>query len=356
MAAAITIAKRGGQAIIHERNPDVGMRFHGDFQGLENWTTKGDVLEELHGLGIEANFSCAPFREVVVYDSQGREYVFRSSEPLLYLVRRGPHPAMFDASLRDQALACGVDIRFGSPCQDLRDGGIVAQGPRRPDAIAVGYVFETDMADGVFAAVSDQLAPKGYSYLLLHKGVGTIASGIFRDYQNARRYLEATVEFFREKTGVKMRNLQPLAGTGSFQVPHTARQGNTLFAGEAAGFQDALWGFGIRYAILSGYLAAQALLEGMPEEYDRLWKRWLGASLRAGFVNRYTFEKLGNLGYDKLLNLIGRSKDVRGWLRRYYSLTFWKRLIYPTVHFVVGKRRKQATRSKQVKAESAKLT
>ena len=343
MAAAITIAKRGGRAIVYERNTDVGIRFHGDFQGLENWTTDGDVLEELCSFGIEPAFGYAPFREAVIYDPRGREYTFRSSEPLLYLVRRGPHPGMLDASLRDQALVSGVEIRFGNPCHYLPEGGIIAQGPRAPDGIAVGYVFETDMADGVFAALSDQLAPKGHSYLLVHNGTGTIASGIFQDYLSGKKYLEATLEFFRGKTGISMRNLRHFGGIGNFLVPKTARQGNTLLAGEAAGFQDALWGFGIRYAILSGHLAARALLERMPEKYDRLWKQRFGGTLRAAFVNRYAFEKFGDWGYGKFLDLIEHSRDVRAWLRRYYGLTFWKRLTYPFARRAVRNSRKRAS-------------
>lgn len=82
LAAAITIAKRGGRAIVYGRNAYVGIRFHGDFQGLENWTSDRDVLEELHSFGIEPAFGYAPFREAVIYDPRGREYTFRSSEPL----------------------------------------------------------------------------------------------------------------------------------------------------------------------------------------------------------------------------------------------------------------------------------
>lgn len=342
LAAAITIAKRGGRAIVHEHNEDVGLRFHGDFQGLENWTTGGDVLEELRSTGIETNFDNTPFREMVIYDPEGREHRYRSSEPFFYLVRRGPHPGMLDASLTDQAIASGVEIAFRDPRQRLQEGGIVAQGPRGSDAIAVGYVFETDMADGAFGALSDQLAPKGYSYLLVSNGRGTVASGIFQDYHHEKIYLQKTVEFFRQKAGLRMKNEQRFGGIGNFLVPRTARHGNILFAGEAAGFQDALWGFGMRYAMLSGHFAGQALLEGAPEKYDRLWKGRLGGTLRAGFVNRYTFEKLGDAGYGKLLGLIDRSRSARDWLRTHYGFSFWKKVAYPMAHRAVRASRKEA--------------
>jgi len=45
------------------------------------------------------------------------------------------------------------------------------------------------------------------------------------------------------------------------QVPTAVLNGPAAaIAGEAAGFQDHLLGFGIRSAIVSGYLAAQQLL------------------------------------------------------------------------------------------------
>jgi hypothetical protein len=320
------------------------MRFHGDFEGIENWTVKGDVLEELRSIGIDATFEHTPIREMAMFDPQGSEHHYRSSEPLFYLLRRGPHPGTLDVSLKNQALACGVEILFRHRLHPLPEGGIVAHGPRGLDAIVVGYVFDTDMADGVFAAASDQLAPKGYSYLLVNKGCSTVASVILQDYRAARIYLERTVEFFGRKAGLRMKNERRFGGLGNFLMRRAARKGNILFAGEAGGFQDALLGFGLRYAMLSGHLAARAALSGAPEKYDQLWRQRLGDALQAGFVNRYTFEKLGNAGYTWLVRLIDRNKNFREWLRLYYRFAFWKRLMYPLVHRVGGGRSENATR------------
>jgi len=46
LAAAITLAKNGRQVVVHEARNEVGDRFNGDFQGLENWTTEQNVLEK----------------------------------------------------------------------------------------------------------------------------------------------------------------------------------------------------------------------------------------------------------------------------------------------------------------------
>jgi hypothetical protein len=67
--------------------------------------------------------------------------------------------------------------------------------PHRADVIAAGYVFDTDMADCCYATVSDQLAPAGYSYLLIEQGRGTVASCMFKGFHDERQYLDATLAF-----------------------------------------------------------------------------------------------------------------------------------------------------------------
>jgi flavin-dependent dehydrogenase len=329
LAAALTVARGGGRALVSERHTDVGLRFHEDFQGLEDWTTEGDVLEELASLGIEPTFEHTPFRESVFYDPEGREHVYRSQKPLWYLVRRGPLPGTLDDSLKAQAVAAGVEIRFGVARMHLPEGGIVAHGPHRADAIAVGYVFDTDRADGAFGAVSDTLAPKGYSYLLICGGRGTVATCLFADFHNEKAYLDRTVEFFREKVGLEMREPRPFGGYGNVFSVAEPRKGRLLYVGEGAGFQDALFGFGMRFALLSGHLAVRACMEGKPETYDGLWQRRFGGLLKQSVVNRYFYEKLGDRGYISFLEGIDRASDGRDWLRGYYAPGRLKLLLHP---------------------------
>lgn len=331
LAAALTIAKRGGRAIVFEREADVGHRFRGDFEGLENWTTHGDVLEELTSLGAEPTFDHTPYSECVFYDPQGREHPCRSSQPLFYLVRRGPGGGTLDQALKEQALAAGVEFRFDTARKYLPGGGIVAHGPVRADAIAAGYVFETDSADGAYSAASERLAPKGYAYLLVCQGRGTIASCLFDDFHNERTYVERTVEFFRQKTGIRMKNPRFFGGFGNLFPLRNARKGDMLYAGEAAGFQDALFGFGMRYALLSGHYAARALLEGGAELYNPFWKKRLGGLMDLAMINRGIFERLGDFGYTRLVQSIGKAPDTRDWMRRYYGKLWPKKLLYPLV-------------------------
>lgn len=338
LAAAITLSRAGVPAVVHEREERAGSRFHGDFQGIENWGTQRDVLEELAGLGLAIDCELTPFHEQTCFDAEGRTYTIRSREPLFYLLRRGPGTGTLDDSLLAQARRCGVEVRFGESVEHLPEGGIVASGPRAADAIAVGYLFETARADGAFVAFSDDLAAGGYAYLLIHGGRGTLATCLFNDFHREKDYLARAVAFFSARVGLDMQASRQFSGFGNFELPPTAVRGKLLFAGEAAGFQDTLWGFGLRYALLSGHLAARAILAGRPDTYDRLWRRRLGGQIRAAMVNRFIFERLGDRGYRWFLAIAARRRDVRTWLSRRYAPSLPKSCLFPVARAAVRSR------------------
>lgn len=342
LSAALTVARAGRPVTLYERQPDVGRRFHGDLQGLENWTTTGDVLEELGAMGIEPTFDYAAIRDGAFFDGDGRERRVRSQRPAFYLVRRGVGSGTLDQSLKHQAVAAGVTIRFGHAPRALPASCIRTPGPGRCDALDVGYVFETDMPDGVFAALSERLAPKGYAYLLVCRGWGTVAACLFEDYGNAREYRERTRAFFERHAGLRMSRPRAFGGTGSVRAKPVLRAGSTLYAGEAAGLQDALWGFGMRYALVSGHMAGRALLAQRPREYDRSLHRRFAGFLRASVVNRYFYERMGDRGYAHLLRALGRATDARDWLRRFYAPRLWKTLWFPVARVAVEAARRRA--------------
>ena len=342
LSAALTVARAGRDVTLYERQAEVGGRFHGDLQGLENWTTRGDVLDELSAMGIAPTFDFAAIREGVFFDSDGRERVVRSQRPAFYLVRRGVGAGTLDQSLKHQAIAAGARIRFREAPPELPESCIRTPGPGRCDALDVGYVFETDMADGVFAALSERLAPKGYSYLLVCRGWGTVAACLFEDYGNAREYRDRVREFFERKAGLRMTHARAFGGTGNVRSKPVVRAGATLYAGEAAGLQDALWGFGMRYAIVSGHMAGQALLAQRPAQYERSLKDRFTGFLQASVVNRYFYERLGDAGYARLLSRIARAADARDWLRRFYAPRLWKTLWFPVARVAVESARRRA--------------
>jgi flavin-dependent dehydrogenase len=331
LSAALTAARGGARVIVYERAQQVGTRFHGDFQGLENWSSEEDVVAELAGVGVAPTYPHAPFREQICFDPDGSEHVVRAKTdaPFYYLVRRGPGDGTLDRALRAQAEEAGVEIRFGKSVDALPNGGVVSHGPRRGDAVAAGIVFETDMADGAWAALGLEFAPGGYSYLLVHGGLGTLSVCLFDRFRELRGFVERARELFTRRVGLTMRNPRPFGGAGNIALPRAASDGRTLVAGEAAGFQDPLWGFGIRNAILSGHFAARAWLSGEPDSYERAWRRRIGRSMRAAAVMRWFYSRLGDRGYRGLCRWLAGVDDPHAALRFLYAPSWWKLALYP---------------------------
>ena len=339
LAAAISLAKAGRRVLVHEVQPDVGYRFGGDFQGLENWSTHEDALDWLQDLGITREFTALPFGRGHIFDSRGDRYEISGNKALFYMVDRGPGLGTLDTAMLDQARSVGVEVRFNSRLDRLDGPGILAAGPKAPDAIAVGFHFETSLADGFWAILDDELAPQGYAYLLVMAGRGTVKSCMFSGFKQERMFVRPTVAAFERLVGLDMVNPVPHGGVGNFHTPSRAVTGQHPVVGEQAGFQDFLWGFGMRYAILSGVLAARSVLQG--KNYEALWRQHLEPAMSSSIVNRALFDLLGNRGCRWIL----QASQARGWdassfLHGVYRPRPIKRLLLPWARSRVTSRRR----------------
>ena len=268
LTAAIVLRRAGYAVKVYEERKDVGLRFHGDFQGLENWSEEEDVLDQLRKTGITINFRCAPFYGGTLYGPSREGVEVRSDRPLFYLVRRGPVEDSLDRGLKAQALAAGVEIEFGRKMDKIHGTAITATGPKGADVIAKGVTFETDLSDRVLGIFDDRLSPGGYCYLLVYQGRATMATVLFREFRRERECFERMKEVFQGLVSFKMENPREFGGIGNFFLRTKEGHGSHLYIGECGGFQDLLWGYGIRYAVTSGYEAAQSIIEG--RAYDTL--------------------------------------------------------------------------------------
>ncbi len=329
LTAAIVLARAGWRVTVHEKGPQVGTRFHGDFQGLENWSRDEDVLDSLHRMGLEINFRIGPRHSCLFYDAWGRSYHVRTSRPFFYLVRRGNVEGSLDRGLYEQAQQAGVEFRFKSLLTSVNGPAIIATGPRYGDAIVVGYLFETDLADVALGMVSQHVAPRGYSYLLVDHGQATLASCQFTKLAHWKDHLGRTIEAFQKIHPFSMKGARFFSGYGNLYVRRRLQEGQKLYVGEAAGLQDALWGFGMRYAITSGYLAAQSLITG--ESYEALVRRELSPYHRAGLVNRAFWELMGDRGFALLVAGAARRLDALRYIQRGTGPHWSKDLLYPIV-------------------------
>jgi len=325
LTAAIALARAGCRVQVHEAQREVGHRFGADLQGLENWSAGGDVLESLRASGIDTRFEACACRRGLAFDAWDRAYELAGKAPLVYVVARGPRQGSLDRGLLEQALALGVEVRFGSRRHALAAPGVSATGPQATDAIAAGYHFETAMRDGFWIALDDALAPQGYAYLLVMHGRGTVKSCMFGDFARHRIYADRSVERFRRLVGLRMSNPSYHAGGAALGGAPLAPEGPGFAAGEEAGWQDALTGFGLRYAMCSGILAARALLEG--SDYAAACRRELSPAREAACVNRALYARLGNRGYRMLLRAQGWRGDSSAFLRWLYRPSRTRQLL-----------------------------
>jgi len=326
LAASIVLRKHGFPVKVYEMSSDVGHRLNGDFQGLENWSSEKDITELLKDIGIEMNFFCVPYYEGTVYAPEMRPAEIKSERPIFYLVKRGAMPGTIDTGLKEQALSLGIEILFDHRLDKFDGSAIVGTGPKGADAVAVGITFTTAMKDQAIVVLDDNIAPKGYAYLLVNQGYGTMVTVLYREYRREKEYFEKMMQFFENNIIPDIRDAKRFACYGNFFIRDSQIRHNKLYVGESAGFQDCLWGFGMRYAILSGYLAAKSFIQGL--DYDILWKRELKPMLETSLINRFFFERFGHAGYRYLTKRFAEG-DPRGFLRKHYNYSFFKHLLLP---------------------------
>ncbi len=340
LAAAITLARGGRRVEVHEAKSDVGARFIGDLQILENSSEAEDVRAFLDRIGIERNFYFRPVTEARFYapsldPGSGRPqaaptpHEVKAATPYGFFIRRGPFDGSLDRGLLAQARALGVDVRFGSRLEP-EEADIVATGPASPDGLAKEITFSSDEQERVEVYFDHRLSPGGYSYLFILDGVGTFGCAIVSDFKRIDEYFDASLARAQSIRAVELgRDRKTGYSYMNFHLKSTAVSGNARYAGEAAGFQDYLFGLGIRYALKSGWLAARSILE--ERSFDELWEAELGAKQRTSLVNRFLYERGGNFGLSSFVRQAAKAKDFNAYLSAWHQDRWWKRLAAPVV-------------------------
>ncbi len=331
LTAAISLVKNGYDVNLFEQNNDVGLRFNGDFQGLENWSDPEDTLDILNRIGIKINFLCNPYSgsDGYFYGPKLQKIQVKTSRPLFYLIERGSNENSLDQGLRKQAEEAGVNILWGQKLDSVdSQTAIVGTGPKAADAIAKGMVFKTSLDNMFIGFINNKIAPKAYAYLLVNNGKATFATCMFEDFKNEKLYYKRALRVLNFVIEIDINEPKEFGGfVNFFNQPKISKDNRILYAGENAGFQDALWGFGIKYAMLSGYLAARSIIAN--KSYDELCKAYLYPKIQTSLANRWLFAHLYNIGYNLILNKMKSMDDVIPALRKHYNTSVSKKMIHP---------------------------
>ena len=301
LTAAINLKKAGVDVEVHERKSYCG-KSTCDFQLLENWIFEEDALEVLQNLSIKTNFYAKSLHSLELTSPSLKTCLKKSSQPLMYLVKRGPMEDALDYALQKQAESINIPVIYKSKLT-ANDVNIIAIGRHNPNYVANGITFSFDHPDRVIALFDDRLSFKMYAYFIVDDHVGQIVSINPAQRKDHISRFNLTVKRFEEILNQRIGPINHrFAGAGSLHVLNRANISGRYLIGEAAGFQDCLAGFGMMYAFKSGYHAAQSIIND--EDYERRWQSDLLKTMRISQANRLLFEKLSNNGYEKLVKML----------------------------------------------------
>jgi flavin-dependent dehydrogenase len=216
-----------------------------------------------------------------------------------YYVRRGSKAGCLDVALLEQAEKLGVKVYFNCrQGRELPEIKVNASGPRDASAYVKGIKFTTEFENGFHMAFGPDLAKGFYSYLLTRNGHGTIATVYGRkDTSCSEEFLQNTLNYFSDFLDEKeISSGKKFGGYGHFEIrKNYYDELGAMLIGEAGGFQDGFWGFGMRYAFQSANLAAKSIIRN--ESYNDLIKENLLTKMKHSKRNRLIFEMMGPLAY-----------------------------------------------------------
>jgi geranylgeranyl reductase family protein len=307
------------------------------------------------------NISTHAIRRIYMEAPGGASVSIEAAEPTVVLVRR----LEFDHLLMNLAREAGAELAEGADITrvsehaagvrlEARDGrvfeapvvvaadGVYSTVARRlgfnpgwpRDQVAIDMMAETPSSrlravdDGTLWVSFAPGSGHGYGYIFpkrdyVNVGVGYVVSSFKTAIREAPHALhEAFV------AGLKERGL--LEGDADrswftpYQVPvggplRTTARGRVYLAGDAGGFVNGFSAEGIYFAMLTGDLAARAILTGpSPRLYERLWRREIGAEMRdARFLSRYAFADLNRVS--RLVRGVRAYPPLAGLLADYAS-------------------------------------
>ncbi|MFQ6618643.1 MAG: NAD(P)/FAD-dependent oxidoreductase, partial [Fidelibacterota bacterium] len=305
LTAAINLARWGRDVVIYEKRIGVGRRFNLDFQFLDNWVFSQDILQFLKHLNVEISFPHFPVFEGYVWDYNLKRYSFKVPVPFMYMVRRGWGEDCLDYHLYRQALKYGVKFIFNKvPMADRVDIFATGPDPKLSTVLVEGISFDTDFDDCVHVLFKNEVSPDGYAYLVIFRGRGIICVPYFK-VDGSINYLERAVELFKNLISL---NIKDVKYFGNYGIPPLMVKNSRLIVGEAAGFQDVLWGFGMRWAFYSGYLAAECMDKG--SDYWKSIRRSILPYVRTSILNRIVYEIVGDIGHRLMVRWLNSSCNL----------------------------------------------
>lgn len=341
LAAATILARAGVEVHVHDVREDSGKRFDGDFQALENWSMDADFFDQLREWGFDPDeFKYTEFNEVDLIHPDDEISKTFSPKVAYRIVERGTSEHTIDQGFKRMAIAAGAKLQYKSRVKE-EDCQIIACGPKGTSAVAYGEIFKTKHPNHIAFQLNDKLAPGAYSYLIIIDGVGLICTCLWRKQKGTDRFLNETIAWYQEHyPDIDMEPIKRVGGKGDFTINKRYFQDDRYYVGESGGLQDFMWGFGMRMAVWSGYLAAQDILGKC--NYEKEVRKQLMPYVRTSVANRFLMNRVG----DKTFKFMCKSwmkdqhkrQDGLVWIGKLFRPKFYKTAIYYLINpFILKK-------------------
>lgn len=327
LCAALLLARAGVRVELRERRALVGQRFRDAVHGIENWSSAASFSERLAAWGVDLGPVLSPCRELWLCDGE-RLHTIRSAAPLFYLVQRGPDAGSLEGRLLELARQAGAEVRLGETFE-RGEAQLEAIGPASSHRVCAeaGFHFQTSAPDLAAALVEQRATPRGYAYLLVRGGRGSLCAVRFDGRPVSREQLARCEALLRRQVDLDVAQRRPGAGFGAFQLLGHFGTPERWALGEHAGLQDLLWGFGIRRALESGELAARCWLAGA--DYASAARATFAIPDRAAVVNRCLWDATAARALPLYVRWLDRHGDVRTALRQATRERRVHRWLYP---------------------------
>ena len=335
LAAATTLAKAGVEVHVHDVREDSGQRFDGGFQALENWSMDADFFDQLKDWGYDPNeFKATEFKVVDLIHPDDEITKTYSPNVAYRIVERGTSDHTIDQGFKRMAIAAGANLHYKSRVKE-EDCQIIACGPKGTSAVAYGEIFKTKHPNHIAFQMNDKLAPGSYSYLIIIDGVGLICTCLWRKQRGTDRFLNETIAWYqRNYPDIDMKPIKRVGGKGDFTINKNYFQDGRYYVGESGGLQDFMWGFGMRMAVWSGYLAAQDILGNC--NYEVEVRKQLMPYVKTSVANRFLMNRVGDRTFKHMCKAWMKDQKKRGdglvWIGKLFRPTLLKSLIYRLVN------------------------
>lgn len=331
LAAATILAQAGRDVHVHDIRADSGARFDGDFQGIENWTSDNDFIDDMRSWGLDPDeFKFTEFHEVDAIDPEDQIRKAWSPTVAFRVIERGTAEHTIDQGMKRQAVAAGAKLHYKSRVKP-EDCHIIATGPKGTSAVAYGEIFHTTFPNHVSFHFNDKLAPGAYAYLIVIDGVGLICTCLWRKQKKSDRFLNETIAWYENHyPNLDRKPFKRVGGKGDFTINQHYKVKGRYYIGEAGGLQDFMWGFGMRYAITSGVYAAHDILG--KGDYEKSVRKNLLPLIRASAANRFLMNRVGDKTFKKIVDKWMKSQKKKGdglpfigWL---FRPDFFRRIVW----------------------------